>query len=293
MAVKCPRCGADNAERAEWCYLCEYPFSGGAAEPPAPEENLPAQHPSPYAPPGVAAPSAQAVPPPPAMGPGAFQPLSADAYGQGVQPPPPSPRGPVMVKALIGVLVALLVVVVGVGAYFLTRGKSYGITVPVPPGYSEAEQSLLDDFEETMKSSPEEIRMDEIYVDSSMTNFVIVAHMNIPSTFGSDIPAGNDPDEMEEWFYKHKDEWVEDFNAGIMEGSGLPSDVDVYEVERMGSGDAVLHMVSSFQMMDISFAVDTLWIIKGKSAFFIIVEGLNPSPDTVEFLMQNITFEEG
>jgi len=198
-----------------------------------------------------------------------------------------------MVKALIGVLVALLVVVVGVGAYFLTRGKSYGITVPVPPGYSEAEQSLLDDFEETMKSSPEEIRMDEIYVDSSMTNFVIVAHMNIPSTFGSDIPAGNDPDEMEEWFYKHKDEWVEDFNAGIMEGSGLPSDVDVYEVERMGSGDAVLHMVSSFQMMDISFAVDTLWIIKGKSAFFIIVEGLNPSPDTVEFLMQNITFEEG
>jgi hypothetical protein len=291
--MRCPRCGADNAEHAERCYLCEYAFTGGEAgvEPPAPDEAARAPYPPPGVQAGVTPQGQQAVPPPPVTQPGVYGPPPPGAYPPGYQPPPPAPKGPATVKIIIGVLIALLVVVVGAGAYFLTRGKTYDIVVSAPPGYEVPDQEMMDELKDTMEESSQDIVVDELFNDASMTNFIIVAHQDIPSTFGSDTPSGDDPEEMEEWFYEHKQEWIDAFNSGIIEGAGVPSGIDLYQVERLATGDAVLHMNTSLDVMGTTFVVETLWVIKGRTAFFILAEGLNPGKDTVEFLKENVTFK--
>ena len=294
--MRCPRCGADNADRAQWCYLCEYPFaaSGAEGEPPSPEEHVQPQYPPPGAREGLTPPGPQAGPPPPMTGTG-YQAAAPGAYPAGYQPPPPAAKGPLNVKVIIGVLVVLLVVIVGVAAFFFLRGKTYNIHVPPPPGYKEADPEMVEDLKKTMSEGSEDIEIDEIYIDDSMTNFVIVASMDIPPSLASDTPPGDDPEEMEQWFYETKDEWVEAFNLGLVEGAGgvgMSANVDVYEVERLATGDAVLHIATTIDLMQASFKIDVLWIIKGNSAFFVVVEGLNPGAKTLESLKESITFEE-
>ncbi len=264
--MKCPRCGADNADRAERCYLCEYPFtaSSDAGEPPAPEERLQPRYPAP--PPGV--------------------------YAPGFQPPPPAPKGPMTVKIIIGVLVLLLIVILGVGAFFYLKGKTYSIEFPPPPGFSEAEEELVEELKETMEEGDDDIVVDKLLIDAGMSNFVIAVHSDIPVSPAVDTPSGDDPEEMEEWFYDNEDEWVESFNTGIIEGAGVPSEIDLYQVERLATGDAVLHMVTSLDMMGTPFTVEVLWVIKGRTAFAVILEGLSIENDTVEFLKENIAFAE-
>jgi hypothetical protein len=285
--VKCPRCGADNADRAERCYLCEYPFAqaAGTGEPPAPDEAVQPR----YAPPVEVAPGQQAAPPAPIQG-IAYQPPPPGAYAPGYQPPPPATKGPVTVKVVIMAVVVVVGLILAIGAYFLLRSDLYRIEVPTPPGYEVASDEVYDELNKSMDAESEDIEIDYLFVDNTQSNFVIVAREDIPTTFSSDAPPSDDPEAMEEWFNENKDEWVDAFEEGVALGGGMSSELDVYEVERLAVGDAVLHMAMSVGVMNTPFYIDTLWIVKGDTAFFILIEGLNKNPDTVEFLKENITF---
>lgn len=286
--VKCPRCGADNADRAEWCYLCEYPFAPGSGEavPPAPDEAATAQYP----PPGEVPPGQQAVPPPPVGG-VAYQPPPPGAYAPGYQPPPPPSKGPVTVKAIIGVLILVVIVVLAVGAYFFLRSDYYKIEVSIPPGYKQADDYMISEVEELMESELEDFELDYLWIDDSMSNVIFIYHMDIPA-FSTGAPPSDDPDEMEEWFYENEEEWVDEFETGAVLQGGLAPDTNLYQVERLTTGDAVLHMAMSMNMMNTPYYTDILVIIKGDTAFFIRLEGLSNNLKTVEFLEQNITFEK-
>jgi hypothetical protein len=190
------------------------------------------------------------------------------------------------------VLVLVIGVILAVGAFFLLRSDLYTIEVPTPPGYEVASEDLVDDLKESMDTESEDIEIDYLFVDDSMVNFVIVARQDIPTAFSSDAPPTDDPEKMEEWYYDNKDEWVDAFNEGVALGGGISSELQTYEVERLATGDAVLHMAIAIEVMSTPFYLDTLWIVKGDSAFFILVEGMNSNPDTVEFLKENITFKE-
>ncbi len=286
--MKCPRCGAENAERADRCYLCEHPLSASsdAFETSTLEGN--AQQ---YPPQGPAVPPGQQPHPPPATGPG-YQP-PPDAYAAGYQPHAPAPQRPATVKIVIGALVVVLIVIVAVGAFYLTRGKTYGINVSAPPGYQEASQDLFDEFNDSMKEGSGDIAAEALFVDNSQSNFVMVASMDMPPAIGEKPPSGDDPEEMEEWFYDNRDEWEEAFNTSFAEGlGGMGSvDADLYQVERLATGDAVLHMATSVSLMDTSFNVETLWIIKERSVFFIAIMGTDTGSQTVESLKESVTFE--
>ncbi|MDD3718454.1 MAG: hypothetical protein PHP28_07315 [Actinomycetota bacterium] len=291
--MRCPLCGADNSERAESCYLCQNPLDPEPPQAAAPARDTAAgqQYP-PQDIRGDMGPSGpQAVSPPP-MGPGGYQPPPPGAYPAGFQPTPPAPEGPAKVKIVIGILVVLLIALVGVGLYFFLRTEPVKIVAPAPPGFTAAEGDLVDDLKDTMKAGSEGIDLDELYVDATMTNFIIVAHQDIPITFGSDKPPVDDPEAMERWFHEYKDEWVGAFNAGIVEGAGIPVDIDIYEVERLTAGDAALHMTTRIDALGTPFMVDTLWVIKEGTAFFILVEGLDSGSEAIEFLRDNISFEE-
>ena len=285
--MKCPRCGADNAEQAEWCYLCEYPFAGGTdpvAMPPTGEGDAarpPAADGTPYrapGPPPVAPTAAYGPQPPP---PGALPP----GFG-----PVPAKRGVSSTKAGIGLAVGLVVIIAGLLSFFLLRGKTYTINVPVPPGYARADEKMMDEAKKSLQETAEGVVLDEAFIDEVNTNFVFVLHRDVPF---SDAPSGKDPEEMERYFYEHKDEWVEAFASGIVEsGPELSPQLEKYEVLRMDSGDAALHMTTSLGIQQYSFTVDTLWIIKESSAFAVVVEGLDPrGEEVIEFLLENITFK--
>jgi len=235
-------------------------------------------------------PGQQAVPPPGPPGMGYQQPPGA--YPGVIQPPPPPPKGPNTVKIIIGVLVALLVVIIGVGAYFLMRGKTYDINVSPPPGYKEASPEMLDQFKESMSEGSDDIEVDAVYLDNSMGNFIIVASMDMPLLIKDKPPSGDDPQEMEEWFYEYQDEWEEAFNSSFVGDVGMAGAVttELYQVERLAVGDAVLHMTISVSALNTTMTMDTLWIMKGRSAFFIALMGESPSSQTIEALKESISF---
>lgn len=288
--VKCPRCGAENAEKAEWCYLCEYDFAEGAGtgetSPPRDFAGVPASPADPSG--GIPPPAAptQAVPP--------LSPQFPKTQPMGAYPPgfPTAPTGKRVStnKIALVLVIALTVIAAGLLAFFIMRGKTYTITVPPPPGYTEASGNMIDEARKSLEGGGKGIGLDEVFIDASETNFVFVMHQNVPFT---DAPSGEDPDEMERYFYDSKDEWTEAFASGILEaGQEFAPELERYEVIRMASGDAALHMTTSLGIQQYSFTVDTLWIIKEKSAFTIVVEGLDPNgEEIVEFLSENVTFK--
>jgi hypothetical protein len=290
--MKCPRCGADNADRAERCYLCEYPFAkaAGAGEPPAPDEAVQLQ----YAPPGEVTPGQQAAPPAPIQG-IAYQPPPPGAYAPGYQPPPPATKGRVPVKVVVMALVVVVGLILAIGAYFLLRRDLYRIEVPTPPGFEEASDEVYEELKGAMEGSSdtEDVDLDYLFTDESESNIVIVVRRDIPTTFSSDAPPTDDPEAMEEWYNANQDEWVEDLKTEVAMSGIISSEVDLYEVERLATGDAVLHVAMTAKGYNTpNLYIDTLWIIKGDTAFFILIEGLNKNAKTIDFLKENVTFKK-
>ncbi|MBN2025429.1 MAG: hypothetical protein JW854_01515 [Actinobacteria bacterium] len=289
--MKCPRCGADNADRAERCYLCELPLAGGgtAGEPPAPEERIQPQYPPQGTQAGMVPPGQQAAPPPGAQGMG-YQ-LPPGAYPGGIQPPPPPSKGPNTVKIIIGVLVILLVVIIAVGAFFLLRGKTYSVEVPTPPGYKEASESDFDSARESIESGSGDAALDYLFINNAGDSFVFVAHQDF---FLEELPP-EDPEEAERYYNENRDEILSDMNLGF-ETSGVPGslDVDEYNTMSLGSGDTALHFAISMNIQDLTMTMDAFIAVKGKTMFMVIVQGFGTANlrDTLDHIAQNITFSD-
>ncbi len=285
--MKCPRCGADNAERAERCYLCEHQFANsGAGEPPAPDERVQPRPPAMGVQAGMVPPGQQAGPPPPPGAP--YQVPPPGAYPPAYQPPP-TKGGTKNIKVIIGALVGVLIVAVAVGAFFLMRGKTYAIDVPAPPGYHAASEEEFRSAKEDMETGEDDIVLEALFYDSTRQNLIMVLHEDV---LFLDAPSGDDPEEMEQYFLDNKDELSQQFNTGIMEGGGGLTTLDKYEVGRLAVGDAYLYMVTSIDMNGGTLRLDSMWIFKGDSAFAIIITGVNPRvTEIVEFLEENVTFE--
>jgi hypothetical protein len=189
---------------------------------------------------------------------------------------------------IIGVLVAVLVVAVAVGAFFLLKGKTYSINVPAPPGYQAASEEEFRLMKESMEGE-DDIELEAVFYDSTGQNIVMVLHEDV---LFRDTPSGDDPEEMEQYLLDNKEEISREFNTGIMEGGGGTTTLDVYEVGRLAAGDAYLYMVTSVDMMGATLRLDSMWIFKGDSAFAVIISGANPrAAEIVEFLEDNIAFE--
>lgn len=287
--MKCPRCGADNTERAERCYLCEYSFatSGEAGEPPTPEEHVRPQYPPPGVQAGVVPPGQQPVQPPPVPGAG-YQTPPPGAYPAGYAPPPAA-GGPKNLKLIIGVLVVVLVVAVGIGAFFILRGANYSVDLSVPPGYTTASESEFKAMEDGLKSSESDAELDYMFVNEDSTRIIVVGHQDF---FLEELPP-DDPEGAEQYYYENKDEILEGFAEGFQQGLGTGADVDNYSVEFLDSGDATLHLNINVSLNQQSMAVDIFIMVKGNSMFLVIVQGLgNSNPGkTFDFIKQNISFE--
>lgn len=153
---------------------------------------------------------------------------------------------------------------------------------------------MLEEFKEAMSEGSDDIEVDAVFIDNTTGNFILVASTEIPILAQDKPPSGDDPQEMEEYFYEYQDEWEDAFNGGLVGDVGItgPVTTELYQVERLVAGDAVLHMTISVSALNATITMDTLWIIKGNSAFFIALMGDSLSQKTIDALKESITFEE-
>lgn len=302
--MKCPRCGADNAERAPWCSLCQYRF-GETATGEAPSDSL--YDPAPQYQPGYDAapqyqqgpaaypptPGGQVYPPNVPIQPSGYgYPPPPGAYPPGYQPVPTSQGLSGSARVLIGILAILLfLALIGVGIFIITN-KSATIQVPIPPGYQEASDSEKKSTEASMKANEPGLVLDNLYMSNNMDSAIIVFHEKMPL---AEKPSSTDPNYLKEYYDKNKDEVLKAFAGGFEQAAGLGVDADigVYEVEQLACGDGALHLTIEVSVGRNSLFMDMLLIIKGSTGFCVALE----APDdagmeaTTQFLKDNISFK--
>lgn len=269
MEVKCPRCGADNADGAAWCNLCEYRFRdekrgsvrGETALPGVPEEA------------------------------GAFYSETLPQPTPNRMPPPhrtPTRGEPPAVRVLVGILAALGIIGAVLAVIFITLGKSVKIQVPAPPGWEAADQKTMDSFKNTT-SQGSKITIDYLFTDGSLSNFIAVVHGN---AYLTDFPENEDLATVEDFFARHKSELL-----GQLEESYRRANADVnvetYEVKKMACGIPALHLDLVASAGGLSLQQYFLFFFKEDTMYFALVNkmGGQGAEEEIQFLSDNISFK--
>ncbi len=236
--MKCPRCGADNAEQAPWCSLCQYAFQenpGGAIPPELPGE---AQQ---YQPPPGAYQEQGGQAYPPNVSPGQYgYPPPPGAFPPGYAPPAPSHGLSASTRVLAGMVIMLVFLGLLAGAIYLITNKTATITVPVPPGYQEVSVKEKDAMEKSMQTKASEVVVDNYLTNESGDGVIVVFHQKMSL---AEAPP-EDPKKMEEFYNMNKDEVMHAFAGGFEQaaGYGVDAKISLYQVEKLTCGDSALHL---------------------------------------------------
>jgi hypothetical protein len=292
--VKCPRCGADNGEGASWCSLCQYAFSENQGI--AADQSL--QEPQPQQPQGsgVQQQVGQAYSPGAATeqygypaAPGGYPPPPG-AYPPGYAPPPQQHGLSGTTKVLAGIVALLVFLGLLSGGIFLIMNKSAKIVVPMPPDFEEATKAELKAMEGSMQSSSEDSVIDCYYVHQNGDGLVVAFHQK---SFLAEKPP-SDPDQMQEYYDRNKDEIVRGLNMGAQQaGSGVSAELGDYEVVTLACGESALRMTMDISMGRNSLYMEMLMLFKGSSGYGILFEAPDDAlaDETMQFLRDNISFE--
>jgi hypothetical protein len=190
-------------------------------------------------------------------------------------------------KTVIGILVVVLLIALGVGAYFIIRGKTYTVSLPAPPGYEEAGEDLFEDAEKSLKSGGGDFKLDYLFINSTMTSFIFVAHQRF---FLEETPP-DDPDAAEEYYLENRDEIMADLNVGLTE-EDVGGNIGEYSVESIAAGDTGLRIKLSLTIEQTQMDMDMLLVVKGKTMFMVIVQTFgSDASETMEYIKENIRFE--
>lgn len=263
--MRCPSCGAENPQGAAWCYLCNQPLAGEGA--PAPG----------------GAPPVSPVPPPPSPG-------MRPTYGPSAPLPaaPPARGGPSTVRILVGILVVLALLGSVLAAVFFLAQKTTAIKVPAPPGWEAADQETLDRFRKAT-GQEDQVTIDHLFTDGSLTNFIVVAHGDV---YIMDSPEGEDLASVEDFFYQHKPELIEEMERAYSE-ERVSVEVKTYEAREMACGIPALHMDLLASGAGMYVEQYFLFFFKDDIMYFAIVNkaGSEGVQEEADFLAENISFE--
>jgi len=279
--MKCPRCGAENSPQAEWCYLCEYPFTDSTIIPEGPTESAPPQAP----PPGH--PETQAQPPPPGSAP--LPTVEAPGVYAPGYPPTPTPGMSTGKKILIGAGAALGVVVLVLVFVLVYFKPTPTIKVPTPPGWENATEDMKESFEEQVSQGGEEITLDYLFTDGSLSNSIAVAH---GKAYIMDSPDSDSLEDVEDFFMQHKGELEGEFKSAYSD-QGASTSLTEYRVAEMANGIPSLFMSLSVSGQGITIYQDFMFFFNDNTMFFTVISSLDDAvnQEAVDFLTENITFE--
>jgi hypothetical protein len=292
--MKCQRCGADNSDQAEWCYLCEYPFRKnvpGEGVSGTPQESVPPL----YSQPGQARDYPQSMP---GQTPGYPQPMPGQPPGYPPPPPGVYPPGYPMAppekdskttRVLIGILAIIGIIVIGGAALYLTLGKSATIQVPIPPGWENAPESQRAELEASSSQQGQDVTIDYLFSDGSLANFIAVGH---GKAYIMDSPSSNDLKDIEDFFTRHKDELKGEFEM-TYKAMGANFALKSYEVKEMSCGIPALLMSITASNEGTYISQDFLFSFKDNTMYFAIVNKMGSKTDQQEldYLVENISFK--
>lgn len=290
--MRCPRCGAENAESAQWCYLCEYPFTDSSAEagagqgeepgwgaPPPPPTAVPTYGEPPGAGPLYATPPGDGAGhqlPPPGAAPPAFQPI-------------PPARGPGRGKLAVIAAVVLLAIAGAVIAFLALGSKAPSIKVDAPPGWEVAGEELEEQFKEESQAESNNMELDYLFVKDAGKSVIAVAHGN---AYITDVPDNEDFATVKDFFMREKDTLYEQFES-LASYPGVNVSLDVYEVKELSCGLPALFMRISMSSRTDSLVQDYIFMFKDNTGFFAIVSSMGTAgnAEAIDFLTRNISFE--
>lgn len=303
--MRCPRCGAENAESAQRCYLCEHPFTdypadlgaGSGGEPAwgAPPTSVPpAAAPTYGEPPGASAPSqgeppgaGPGYPPPPGAAAG-YQPPPPGAYPPDIKPVPPA-KAPSRTRLAVIATVVVLAIAGAVAAFLLTGNKVPKIKVGTPPGWEIADEEMKAQFKEEAQTESGDMELDYLFVRDGGESVIAVAHGN---AYIADVPDSEDLATVENFFMQEKDAIYEQFE-GVASFPGVNISLDEYEVRELACGLPALFMRISLNSQSDSLVQDYIFMFKNKTGFFAIVSSMGTAgnAEEIDFLTSNISFE--
>src|SRR4030042_3601970 len=273
--LKCPRCGADNAEQAPWCSLCQYAFQeqqGGMVPPEQQYESpsVPYQQQAQVPPPGV--PQQQGYGPPP----GAYSPGNA---------PPESKRGlSGSTRVLAGIIFFLLFfALVGGGLYYIFH-KTAQIQVTPPPGWKDADEKAKETAEDSVVQG-NNVKMDYLFSDGTLTNTIVTAHGDF---FQMQTPDSDKYEDVKAFFEEHEDEYINQLKAS---SSAIDAGLKTTEAEvvEMACGIGAIHVGFAIRANGISLNMDYLDFYKKGSEYVTIVVtmGNEGNQEEVDHLINN------
>lgn len=190
---------------------------------------------------------------------------------------------------LVGILAVLVILVASGAAIYLAVSRSPSITVPTPPGWEPANEKVTAQFEDAADQSDQEVTIDYLFTDGTLTNSIAVCHGNV---YIMDSPDGEDLESIENFFNQHKQELVTELEAAYM-GSGINLKLGDYAVEEMACGIPALFMSMTISGQGLNISQDYLFFFKDDTAFFSIItkQGGKGNREEADFLKENISFE--
>ncbi|MDY6795177.1 MAG: hypothetical protein SWK76_07840 [Actinomycetota bacterium] len=210
------------------------------------------------------------------------------SYPPGFQAAPPG-GGSRNLKIIIGILAGVGILAVITMFLFFGSKKTPIIKVDIPPGWEEADEETRSDFEKASEMGDEDVAIDYLFTDGSLTNVIAVAH---GTAYILDKPESEESEEVEDFFMRHEQE-LEDIFVATYEEIGGSVEMTTYTIEEIACGLAALHMSVSIRGAGAQMVQDFLFFFKDDTSFFALVStmGSQDNQEEVDFLKENISFE--
>lgn len=277
--MRCPNCGTENTDRAEWCNLCSHPFSRDPRAANGPDRKAPAalQPQAPSSIPGREIPQAAPSPGTAPGAPGLQQPAFERA---------PEEQTHRRIAILIGVVLGLIVIVVLGILILFVLWQAPEIKTPTPTGWVAAGETTVDYYADL---SSENVDFHYIFSNDNTEDIITVGHGVKRS---QDVPESESLEDVEAFFMQNRGEW-EEYMQDIHDAANFDATLQKYEVVELAFSDCALHMSYSYFKDGIPYSKNSLAFYKDDYQFFvnITMEGGSRGQEELDFLIGSISFE--
>jgi hypothetical protein len=193
------------------------------------------------------------------------------------------------VKALIaGAAILGIVVLIAVFAlvYFKTTPT---IKVSTPPGWEKADQEATEDMEELLSQGGQDVDVDYLFTDGTLTNSVAIAHGR---AYIMDNPDSESFEDVEAFFMEHQGEFESEMKSAYV-AEGLSTNITEYRVGEMASGITSCYVSQSVSGQGVTVYLDFMFFFKDDTMFFAAVGAgsTEGNQEVIDFLTENISFE--
>ena len=276
--MRCPRCGTENANNAEWCNLCSYSFS---RDPRVAPDSHDATHAAPHEAPipatgnGIPPSTASPATAPDTHGSQSFAHKQASEMRD-------HRRTAIRIGLILG---AVAFVIIGIVILFILW-QPPDMKTPTPPGWTVTGEKTISSYEAL---ADEDVDCHYIFTNDNTGDCIVVGHTT--KRF-KDVPESDNHADVAAFFTEQRAEW-EEYMSEIHDREGFDETLKAYEIVDMAYGGSALYMRYALVKEGEPYCKHFLAAYKDGYQLFvnIVMAGRTSGQDELDFLIANISFE--